>query len=175
LYEKLGGKVEFHYLGTTDPHRYEDFRAIESFTVRHGFQSADGVAKVLASCHAGILTSHFEGMPCYLLETLSAGRPFAAIRLPQYDPLVVRGISGVLVERTEPDEICCDELADAFVQIWDDILAGQIDPEAVHRLVGPYSIETQMARLFAHHRSLQSPDGTSSIRDLRRLTSEAEA
>ena len=175
LHQKLGGKVEFHYLGTTDPHRYPEFKAIEAFTTRHGFQSADGVAKILETCHAGILTSYFEGMPCYLLETLSAGRPFAAIRLPQYDPLVVRGISGELVERTDPDSACCDQLVKTFARIWDDIQAGRVDPETVHKLVEPYSIETQMARLFAHHRNLQSRNGSSVSKRLSGATSGAEA
>jgi glycosyltransferase involved in cell wall biosynthesis len=160
LHARLAGKLEFHYLGTTDPNRYAEFAAIESFTVRHGFQTAAGVAGVVEKCHAGILTSYFEGMPCYLLETLSVGRPFAAIRLPQYDPLVVQGVSGTLVERSTPNEACCADLVDAFVALWDDIRAGRIDPEAVHRLVEPYSIASQMARLFAHHRALQAHGGT---------------
>ena len=155
LHERLGGKFEFHYLGTTDPHRYPEFAAIEGFTVRHGFQNAEGVRRIVSSCHAGVLTSFFEGMPCYLLETLSMGRPFAAIRLPQYDPLVVRGISGTLIERTDPDQQCCSELVDAFAALWDDICHGRLDPEKIHDLVEPYSIESQMARLFAHHRRLQ--------------------
>lgn len=155
LHERLAGKFEFHYLGTTDPHRYAEFAAIESFTVRHGFQNADGVKAIVSSCHAGVLTSFFEGMPCYLLETLSMGRPFAAIRLPQYDPLVVCGVSGALVERTDPDVQCCSELVDAFAAIWNDICAGRLNPYKIHNLVEPYSIESQMARLFAHHRRLQ--------------------
>ena len=83
LHLRLGGKLEFHYAGTTDPARYAEFADIAAFTTRHGFQSAEGVAAITARAHAGILTSYFEGMPCFLLETLSAGRPLAAVRLPQ--------------------------------------------------------------------------------------------
>ena len=155
LRERLGGKLEFHYAGTTDPNRYPDFAAIADLTARHGFQTADGVKALLEKCHAGILTSYFEGMPCYLLETLSAGRPFAAIRLPQYDSLVVESVSGALVERTDPDADCQATLVDAFARLWGDIRDGRIDPVAVHARVDPYSIENQMARLFAHHRALQ--------------------
>ena len=155
LRERLGGRVAFHYAGTSDPHRYPEFAAIAGMTVRHGFLDGDGIKALLRKCHAGILTSYFEGMPCYLLETLSAGRPFAAIRLPQYDPLVVAGISGALVERSEPDAACHEALVDAFAALWADILAGRIDPAQVHARVDPYSIENQMARLFAHHRALQ--------------------
>ena len=163
LRERLGGKCELHYAGTTDPHRYPEFAAIEAMTTRHGFLTADGVAALLARCHAGILTSYFEGMPCYLLETLSAGRPLCAIRLPQYDPLVVAGTSGTLVERTEPDVACAAALVDAFAALWGEIQAGRIDPAQVHALVAPYSIENQMARLFAHHRALQRRAGVAGV------------
>ena len=155
LHARLGGRFEFHYAGTTDPHRYPEFAAIEPFSVRHGFLSAAEVAGVVASCHAGVLTSFFEGMPCYLLETLSMGRPFAAIRLPQYDPLIVAGLSGTMVERTDPDTICETQLVEAFVALRDDIALGTFDPARIHALVEPFSVRVQMQRMFAHHRTLQ--------------------
>ncbi len=155
LAARLGGKLEFHYVGATDPHRYAEFAAIEQLTVRHGSQSADGVARVLSQCHAGVLTSYFEGMPCYLLETLSSGRPFCAIRLPQYDPLIVKGVSGELIERTDPVETCLAALIDAFARLRDDVFNGRVDPARVRERVEPYSVEAQMTRLFAHHRALQ--------------------
>ena len=49
LHARLGGKFQFHYVGTSDPARYAEFAAIEAFTVRHGYQNADGVAGRLAS------------------------------------------------------------------------------------------------------------------------------
>ncbi len=158
---RLAGKFEFHYVGATDPSRYPEFAQIKAFTIQHGFQPSPKVAEIVAQCHAGVLTSYFEGMPCYLLETLSVGRPFCAIRLPQYDPLVVEGISGRLVERSEPDEVCLEALTTGFVELWEAIRAGRIDPQRVHRQVEPYSIENQMSRLFAHHRALQGarPEG----------------
>ena len=155
LGKRLGGKLEFHYVGTTDPTRYPEFAAIAPMTVRHGFRSAAGVARIAAACHAGVLTSFFEGMPCYLLETLSVGRPFAAIRLPQYDPLVVAGISGTLIERTDPDGDCAAAMVDAFVDLRDQVAAGKIDPARIHALVQPHSVRVQMQRQFAHHRALQ--------------------
>ena len=156
LHERLGGKLEFHYVGTTDPQRYPDFAKIEAFTKRHGFQTADGVSTIAASCHAGVLTSFFEGMPCYLLETLSVGRPFCAIRLPQYEELVVPGVSGYLIERTEPDSACETDLVEAFSRLWTEIRAGRVDPSRVRARVEPYSLENQMARLFDEHRRLQT-------------------
>ncbi len=153
--ERLNGKLEFHYVGTSDPERYEEFALIDGFTTRHGYQSADGVAALAAKSHAGTLTSYFEGMPCYLLEMLAAGRPFAAIRLPQYDPLIVEGRSGHMVERTEPERACEDALVEAFVALRGEVFDGRVDPARVAALTEPYSVDTQMARLFERHRELQ--------------------
>ena len=150
------GRVELNYIGATDPERYAEFAPIRDVTVRHGFQDAEGVARIMARCHAGILTSFFEGMPCYLLEGLAAGRPFGAIRLPQYDPLVVRGVSGALVERQEAPEASAQALASGFVEIWEGIKAGRINPARVAAMVEPYAITNQMSRLFARHRALRS-------------------
>lgn len=155
LREKLRGALEFHYVGATDPHRYAEFAAIESFTIRHGLQMADDVARIMRGCHAGALTSHFEGMPCYLLEMLASGRPVGAIRLPQYDPLIVPDVSGALVERTHPDETCLAALVDAFVRIRDDVWSGALVPERIAALARPYALDRQMARLFGIHRALQ--------------------
>ena len=155
LHARLGGKLEFHYLGGADPHRYVEFAAIEPFTVRHGLQDANGVAAVLKRCHAGILTSYFEGLPCFLLEALSMGRPFCAIRLPQYDPFFPAGVGGVLVERSEDEAICRAAMVEAYEVLWNRIRGGDIQPGQIHQLVQPYSLETQMSRLFAHHRTLQ--------------------
>ena len=97
LRKRLPGGVEFHYIGTSDPHRFSEFAAIEDITVRHGFKDAAGMAATLASVHAGILTSEFEGMPRFVLETLGVGRPVAAIHLPQLEPVIHEGVSGFLV------------------------------------------------------------------------------
>ncbi|WP_342360453.1 glycosyltransferase [Terrarubrum flagellatum] len=157
LHERLNGKFEFHYVGTSDPARYEEFAAIRDFTVRHGYQQSDGVARIAARCHAGVLTSYFEGMPCYLLEMLSAGRPFAAIRLPQYDPLIVDGISGRLVERDETIEISETVMAEAFLDVWSGIRKGEYEPQRISDLTEPYSIRRQLAQLFEWQRTIARP------------------
>ncbi|PKR89479.1 hypothetical protein CXZ10_08860 [Pleomorphomonas diazotrophica] len=154
LHAKLGGKLEFHYIGTSDPHRDTEFAAIEPFTIRHGFQTGDGVSAIMRNCHAGILTSFFEGMPCYLLETFSSGRPLGAIRLPQYDPLIEEGVSGFLIERPEDREAAAETMADHFVRLAADIAAGRLDPEAIRAKVTPYSVAVQMPRLFERHIAL---------------------
>jgi glycosyltransferase involved in cell wall biosynthesis len=155
LRTKLEGKLEFHYIGASDPARYPEFAKAEAFTIRHGPQSPDCVRDIMARCHAGILTSYFEGLPCYLLEMLASGRPVGAIELPQYAPLIVPGVSGALVPRGESREDSAEALAGAFVSLLQDIMNGRVDPVRLHTLVAPYSVETQFGKLFAIHRTLQ--------------------
>ncbi len=155
LRARLGGKVAFHYVGASDPTRFPEFAAIEDLTVRHGFQDAAGVARIMALCHAGILTSFFEGMPCFLLEGLASGRPFGAIRLPQFDGLIEAGTSGFLVERADSQHASAEALADGFAALWDAIRHGRLDPRAIHAKTAPYAVTAQMSRLFAHHRTVQ--------------------
>jgi glycosyltransferase involved in cell wall biosynthesis len=155
LQRKLGGKLEFHYVGATDPTRYPDFSKARAFTIHHGLQNPDGVRAIMSRCHAGILTSYFEGLPCYLLEVLASGRPVGAIDLPQYAPLIIPGISGVLVPRNGIRDNCAEALANAFASLRRDIADGRVDPVRLHTLVEPYSVETQFGRLFAIHRALQ--------------------
>jgi len=152
---RLGGKVELHYVGASDPTRFPEFAAVSDLTVRHGFQDAAGVARIMALCHAGILTSFFEGMPCFLLEGLASGRPFGAIRLPQFDGLIEAGTSGFLVERAESTHASAEALADEFARLWDAIRHGRLDPRAIHAKTAPYAVTAQMSRLFAHHRRVQ--------------------
>ncbi len=153
---RLAGGVEFHYVGTNEPERYPEFAAIAARTVKHGFRRSGEVAAILARAHIGLLTSNFEGLPVFLLETLASGRPMAAIRLPQFDPLIVAGTSGVLVERLGTKAQSADAMADAITSLWVDMRAGRPTPENIAALAHPYSVEAQLPRLFAAHRRLQA-------------------
>ncbi|MBU6462983.1 MAG: glycosyltransferase [Bradyrhizobium sp.] len=151
VHERLGGRFEFHYIGTSDPFRYAEFAEIEPFTVRHGHCTAAEVAAISAQCHAGILTSLFEGMPCYLLELLAVGRPVAAIRLPQYDLVIEEGVSGSLVERRANDATTIHELADRLVMIWMAIERDELDPRRIRAKVEPFSTASLLGQHFALH------------------------
>ncbi len=155
LRAKLGPGVEFHYMGTSDPHRFPEFKAIEDISTLHGFKSATGVAEVLANVHAGILTSEFEGMPFSVLETLGSGRPVCAIHLPQLASVIKDGVSGALVPRSVSDDDMAERLSDAFVAVRNKMLSGAITPEGVAREVGEFTPEVQLAKVYANHRALQ--------------------
>ncbi len=154
VHERLGGAFEFHYCGASDPHRFAEFAPIEGFTVRHGALLPDGVAAVMRSAHIGILVSHWEGMPCFLLELLASGRPFAGLRLPQFDQVVKPGINGRMVERAETIDASSEAVAGAVIDLWNDIKAGRIDPNRVHDQILPFSAERQLERLFDAHRQI---------------------
>ena len=163
LKERLDGRVEFHYVGKSSTDRFPEFEAIRDVTVFHGFQDRAGVARILHRVHAGILTSYFEGLPCFMMETLASGRPMGVIRLPQfqidlpdYAPLMVEGVSGFLRERDEERrEETARTMAEGFVQLWEGIRNGRYDPHRIAERVRPYSINVQLPRLFERHRQIQ--------------------
>jgi glycosyltransferase involved in cell wall biosynthesis len=154
VHDRLGGKFEFHYIGTSDPERYAEFVLARSFTVFHGFRTAREVAEIMRRCHAGILTSWFEGMPCYLLELLAVGRPIVAVTLPQYELVVEQGKNGYLVERDGDTERLIDALSDRMVETWSAIRNGTMTAPAIRKHVIPYSVDVQLHRHFARHSEL---------------------
>ena len=158
VHDRLGGRFEFHYVGTSDPYRYAEFEQIAPFTIRHGFKRPKDVAAIIAKCHAGVLTSYFEGMPCYLLEVLSVGRPIVAIRLPQYDLVVEEGVNGSMIERSPDEATTIRELADRFLAIWSGIQSERFNPGAIHAKVEPFSIGALLAGHFARHEKLLRED-----------------
>jgi glycosyltransferase involved in cell wall biosynthesis len=156
LHRALNGAFEFHYCGSEDPNRFPEFAAIESFTVRHGALLPVGVAEVMRKVHMGILVSHWEGMPCFLLECLSSGRPFGGLRLPQFDQVVEPGVSGRMTERGQNNDETVGAVTKTILGLWEEIRAGKIDPTAVHAKIGAFSVDRQLTRLFQAHRELSS-------------------
>lgn len=156
LRELLPGGVEFHYIGTSNPHRFGEFAAIEDVTVRHGFKDAAGMAATLASVHAGILTSEFEGMPRFVLETLAVGRPVVATHLPQLEAVIRDGDSGFLVPRSESRTDMIERLARRFVEAHDMIAAGRISPARIATSIRTFTPNIQLARVFRYHHEIQN-------------------
>src|ERR1700704_4277351 len=156
LRRRLQGGVEFHYIGTSDPHRYAEFAAIEDITVRHGFKDAAGMAATLASVHAGILTSEFEGMPPFVLETLAVGRPVVPVHLPRLASVIHDGDSGFLVARDGAAEDTAEALAQRFMDVHDAIDAGEMDPARIADAIADFTPSRQLARVFRYHQEIQN-------------------
>jgi len=159
LQQLMQGKVEFHYIGTSDPHRFAEFAAIEGITVRHGFKDAAGMASTLASAHAGILTSEFEGMPRCVLETLAVGRPVVAVHLPQLEAVIRDGESGYLVRRSDSKADMVERLAHRFVNVRDAIAKGGMDSSRISANIRTFTPGTQLARVFRYHQEIQNTRG----------------
>jgi hypothetical protein len=116
-----------------------------------------GVAEVMRKSHMGILVSHFEGMPCFLLELLSSGRPITGIRLAQFDQMVEQGVSGRMADRAETEQETEDRVVAVALLQWDDIRAARMDPSTIHAKIIPWSVESQLGRLFDAHRAIARP------------------
>lgn len=162
LRAKLGGGVEFHYIGTSDPARFAEFSDIEDITVRHGFQDAAGIARIVANAHAGILTSEFEGMPRCVLETLAIGRPVVAVHLPQLEAVIDDKTSGYLVPRELPPDALLEALVQRFIETRNAIVDGRVDPAAVAASIATFTPDTQLARVYRLHREIQRDDAPAS-------------
>ena len=159
LRKRLQGGVEFHYVGTSDPHRFAEFAEIKDVTICHGFKDAAGMAATLAGAHAGILTSEFEGMPRFVLETLAVGRPVVAVHLPQLEPVIHYGESGFLVPRAGSSEDQADALAQRLMDVREAIDAGEMDSARIAAAITDFTPGTQLARVFRFHQEIQNARG----------------
>jgi glycosyltransferase involved in cell wall biosynthesis len=155
LREKLPGKLEFHYLGTSNPSRFPEFAAIEDITVCHGFRDAGGMSAILTQAHAGILTSEMEGMPRFVLETLAVGRPVVAVHLPQLEVVIRDGESGYLVAREQSESELVEALARLFVDVRNAIAVGRMDPLAIAQKIKNFTPQKQLARVYRLHQDIQ--------------------
>ncbi len=169
LREKLSDKLEFHYLGTSNPSRFPEFAAIEDITICHGFQDAGGMAAILAQAHAGILTSEFEGMPRCVLETLAIGRPVVAVHLPQLEVVIHDGESGYLVAREQSESKLVEALARRFVDVRNAIADGRMEPVAIAEKITNFTPQKQLARVYRLHQEIQHDNfNASGLRHSRR-------
>lgn len=159
LRARLEGGVEFHYIGTSDPHRFADFAAVEDITIRHGFKDAAGMAATLGGAHAGILTSEFEGMPRCVLETLAVGRPVVAVHLPQLEAVIHDGESGFLIQRAGSLDDMAEAVAQRLVDVRAAIDSGGMDHARVAAAISDFTPGQQLARVYRYHQEIQNARG----------------
>jgi glycosyltransferase involved in cell wall biosynthesis len=166
LKTRLPGQIEFHYIGTSNPRRFPEFAAIEDVTVCHGFKDAAGMAATIGNAHAGILTSEFEGMPRFVLETLAVGRPVVAMHLPQLEAVIRDGQSGYLIPRGQSMEEDIDNLVRKFMNTHDLMMSGRMDPTDIASHIDDFTPRTQLARVFRLHHDIQDARGMTRPRQL---------
>ena len=167
LRARLQERIEFHYIGTSNPAHFAEFAAIADVTIRHGYKDAAGMAETLARVHAGILTSSHGGTPRCVLETMAVGRPVVAMHLPQLATVIHDHESGFIVRGGVPQHELAERLADKFIALRAAMLRDEIDPYAVARKVDPFTPRTQLARVFHLHREIQRRRATPAMRTAR--------
>lgn len=160
LAARLDSKLEFHVVGSADPSPFPEFAAIRKLSVIHGPKDAKGVARIIRDAHCAIMTSHSEGLPCFLLETLASGRAFGAIHLPSFAPFVIEGKTGQLVPRGATRPESAQHLAAGLAAIWDEIRAGALAPETIAKTVSGLSVKAIFSRLFDVHASIRQKGRT---------------
>jgi glycosyltransferase involved in cell wall biosynthesis len=149
--QRLTGRVRFHYVGDGDVDQFPEFTAIRDVTVRHGVKTSPEIAELMQAMHMGLLTSDFEGMPRFVMELLTSGRPAVALHLPQLEAVIDDGVNGYLVPRG-PDQIAV--MAQRMQETHALIEAGRITPDAVRQAVEPFSPQALLGKIWADHRRL---------------------
>lgn len=159
LAKRLDNQVEFHYIGASDPTLFAEYNAIAALTTLHGFKTSAQVAKLWQGFHMGLVTSVFEGMPVYVLEALSSGRPVCAVNLPQLRLVVRDDISGVVLDSNDDSASTLLQLTAAVLMWWQHIRQGEVNPELVSQQVDQFKASNQMKVLFERHLHLQLTSG----------------
>ena len=155
LNETLSTPTQFVYIGGGAPEKWDHYEAIKPHFDSLGMQNSAGVANGLSGAHVGLLASEFEGMPCFVLELLSRGRPLVSLDLPQLKLVVEDGVSGYIVPRGESDEANALALAHALKRAGEDVMSGAMRPAAIHAKIIPFSNAVQLQRLYANHARLR--------------------
>jgi glycosyltransferase involved in cell wall biosynthesis len=149
--QEMTGKVRFHYVGDGDTEQFPEFAAIRDITIRHGAKTSLEVAELMKRVHMGILTSDFEGMPRFVMEMLTSGRPAVTLHLPQLESVIHDGVSGFLIPRG-PDQVA--EQARRMAETYQLIVDGRMTPETIVKAVEPFSPEALLGKIWADHRRL---------------------
>ncbi|MES3046699.1 glycosyltransferase [Sphingomonas faeni] len=149
--QRLTSRVRFHYVGDGDTEQFPEFAAIRDITVRHGVMSSPQIAELMGRCQLGLLTSDFEGMPRFVMELLTSGRPAVCLHLPQLESVLVDGKTGFLVPRG-PDQVA--EQARRMLEAWELAHTGALDPATIRQAVEPFSPQSLLGKIWRDHRRL---------------------
>lgn len=154
LSEKLDGKVEFHYVGASDPNKFEEYAAVKEKVVLHGFQRSPQIAELWKKMHMGMVTSTFEGWPVYVMEAVCSGRPVVSLLLEQMQNTFVAGQCGTMLDENSDDST--ENMVNAILASWLKIKTGTMSPDYVNQGIADFKASNQMSRLYDMHMGLTS-------------------
>jgi glycosyltransferase involved in cell wall biosynthesis len=149
--QKLTGRVRFHYVGDGDTEQFPEFAAIRNITTRHGIMASPQIAEVMARCQMGILTSDFEGMPRFVMELLTSGRPAVCLHLPQLEDVIRDSETGFLIRRG-PDQV--QEHARRMLETYELARGAKLSPMTLRQAVEPFSPQSLLGKIWRDHRRL---------------------
>ena len=149
--QKLTGRVRFHYVGDGDTEQFPEFAAIRDITICHGVMKSPEIAMLMKECHMGLLTSDFEGMPRFVMELLTSGRPAVCLHLPQLESVIRDGETGFLIPRG-PNQV--SEQAQRMLETYELAHSGNLHPAAIREAVEPFSPQSLLGKIWNDHRRL---------------------
>ena len=151
LSEKLNGKVEFHYIGVSDPTVFDEYQAVKDNVICHGFQRSPSIAKLWHTYHLGMVTSVFEGWPVYVMEAVCSGRPVISLKLDQMADTFSSGKCGTMLKINNADETTVDLMVDEILRTWGGVQENKINPVVVNEVIDAFKASNQLAKLFKLH------------------------
>jgi len=155
LQAKLHNKVEFHYIGVSDPTIFSEYRDVKDIVICHGFKRSSEIAKMWQNFHMGIVTSIFEGWPVYVMEAICAGRPVVSLNLEQMQDTFKNTMCGEMLLINNDFDLTINEMSDSFIRHWNLIQNESLDPLIVNSMINPFKVSKQLDVLFHLHTSLE--------------------
>ncbi|MBU2870033.1 glycosyltransferase [Colwellia sp. E2M01] len=154
LSEQLNGKVEFHYIGVSEPNRFAEYQAVKEHVICHGFQRSPNIAKLWQNFHMGIVTSVFEGWPVYVMEAICSGRPVSSLRLEQMASTFASGECGLMLDINNDQAVTVDLMVEGILSTWKKIQTAQINPVNVNQVINSFKASNQINKLFLLHQNI---------------------
>ncbi len=154
LQSKLNGKIEFHYIGVSDPSKFKEYESVKQHVICHGFKRSTEIAELWKVFHMGIVTSVFEGWPVYVMEAICAGRPVVSLRLEQMYSTFASGFCGQMLDVNDDTDYTVNIMLDSIVEIWSSIRKGLMNPLLINSAIEDFKSTNKIQHLFSIHKSL---------------------
>ncbi|MCL1143253.1 glycosyltransferase [Shewanella gaetbuli] len=151
LKNQLNSKIEFHYIGVSNPKVFKEYADVQDIVVCHGFKRSSEIAEMWKGFHMGIVTSVFEGWPVYVMEAICAGRPVVSLRLEQMQETFEKGVCGEMLSVNDDSNNTVSMVCHSVINIWDKIKKRAMCPSDVNESISGFKSSNQINKLFDLH------------------------